>query len=258
MELHNKTNFGQLVHHLHLHAHSFSVDANIFSAFPTVFPNVRNLTLLGMIDRDVGVNTPGLQMRAKAWRKVESIVELTYSVDTTLQLLDCLMFDGLRNLELNNFVISYATPNQRMEQAQIFINVIHNAPSLKKLSFSDAALKIADLEDLHASTTKLKRLHFRHIEFYTDDIVENQASYQPTKSLESFSLKNILPSPSIGEEESQTLDGATENWILYIGQKYPLLKKLDLIWDGRYIPDTETTTRFLAIALRNLTRLKPF
>lgn len=70
-----------------------------------------------------------------------------------------------------------------MEQTQIFINVIYNAPSLEKLSFSVAALKIADLEDLHASTTKLKHLHFRNIEFYTDDIVENQASYQLQKVL---------------------------------------------------------------------------
>lgn len=233
MDLHNKTNFGRLVHHLNTHNVTF--DAKNLSALPTVIPNVPTSDLLDLVNR-IGevVETPDLQVMAKTWRKVESI-----AINVTITRLDCLKFDGLRSLELSNFSGFVSSTNLHAERAHALIKALRNAPSLEKPSFSDAALKIADLEELHATTTKLKQLKLMSIHIYTNGVVENQAPYQPAKGLESFLLEDVQPARPREEERilerSQPLDGAARDWILYIGQKYPLLRKLHLALDGQRV-----------------------
>lgn len=82
------------------------------------------------------------------------------------------------------------------------IQAIHNAPLLTKLVLVEAAIMIADLEDLHASATKLKNVEFLDVGIYASDAVDgDQALYQPAEAVNSFSLTNIrgmLPPVIIG------------------------------------------------------------
>lgn len=114
------------------------------------------------------------------------------------------------------------------ERTQAFIQVIHSAPSLENLLLGCAMIKIADVENLHARSTKLKHLGFMNVDIYTND-VENQIVNHPSDTLKSFSIKYISPiQPPGAEEEQQTIDGAIKNWISYIGRKYLQLRDLRL------------------------------
>lgn len=75
-------------------------------------------------------------------------------MSVSIQLLGLLTFDHLTSLELS---CDYAADtNQRSERTRALIKAINNTPPLEKLVYTNAAVKIADMENLHAAATKLK------------------------------------------------------------------------------------------------------
>lgn len=211
-------------------------------------------------NQDAEVDAYNLQMVAKRWRKVEYIMDVSSSINAIIQLLGCLKFDALRSLRL--LIVGDASTNQRRERTEALIKAIHNAPSLETLSFSSATLKIADLEILQGSTTKLKQLELRDIQLYTDDIVENQVPCQPAKCLEPLTMAYIEPAQSREEgrilEGNQTLDDAIKHWVSYIGKKYPQLWKLHLASAGQYTQGKGLIAKSLAIGLKNMKHLRSY
>lgn len=130
-------------------------------------------------------------------------------------------------------------------------------------------LKIADVELLHAATTRLKHLEFIDVDIYADDAVEDQVFYHPTNSLVAFSLQDFRPTYPADEggivaENVQILDNALANWIVYIGRKYPQLVDLGLNMDvshhveGGMVRHKELITGSLVTALRDMKCLKSY
>lgn len=140
------------------------------------------------------------------------------------------------------------------------ITAIHNAPSLEKLVFTNAAVKITDIELIHSKATKLKHLEFTDVGIYTDD-KDHQVTYQPTAYLEVFALQNITPVEL--NEGYQRADEAIKNCISYIGRKYPQVRQLYLNLESiRYmlgeIEDKESITKCMAAALKNMKNLEVY
>lgn len=88
----------------------------------------------------------------------------------TIQLLEVVNFGHLTSLELHHK--GHYSFRRKHEWTQELIKLIHNAPSLMKLVLVRPEVKIADLENLHASATKLKHLEFTDVGMFASDGAE--------------------------------------------------------------------------------------
>lgn len=134
---------------------------------------------------------------------------------------------------------------------------IQNTPSLNKLIFLPAAVRIADVEYIHSNATKLTHLEFGEIDIFVNDVAETQSIYQPVEKMQVRSLGEIRWTDRMVEE---ILDGvAIENWVLYIGLKYPGLRHLDLCSsEDDKVGSNEMARRYLINALQNIKHLKSY
>lgn len=100
----------------------------------------------------------------------------------------------------------------RRGRTEALIRVIHSASRLEKLTMDYPAIKIEDMETLHAKAANLKHLEFRNgeIDFA---YVGNQVLYNSAEGFESFSFQNM----DYNYRALNTLGIAIRNWISYIG-----------------------------------------
>lgn len=153
-------------------------------------------------------------------------------------------FDQLDSLEI--CIYDRLELDERQNMTNTLIKAIPNAPSLTKLVLINPAVEIADVEDLHAGATNLKHLQFDHGHVYDND-EENQAFYHSTYRLTSFSLTGVA---------NGILGTTVEDWIPYIGSKYPQLRNLCLTMVYKLNAEhKEEIKKSLEIALENMLHL---
>jgi hypothetical protein len=135
---------------------------------------------------------------------------------------------------------------------------IHNAPPLTKVSFGHKAVQIADLENLHHLSAKLKQINWIRLGLCIDDTISNTIIH-PAPNLVYFSLLNATSMDLIedGNDRSIRFSYAICIWISYVGLKYSSLQKLELNSNSEIVHiHSNQIIEPLATALSKLTDLK--
>lgn len=107
--------------------------AQLVTALPVLFPRVRCLELRGACEGSSyqhGGQTDKLVLGAVAtnWRNMESIVDSSYPMSVTLQMLEVTTFDNLTSSDLNLYCEITINSQQLYSTTMALIQVIHNVP----------------------------------------------------------------------------------------------------------------------------------
>lgn len=107
---------------------------------------------------------------------------------------------------------------------QQLLKNIHNAPSLEYVSFSETAIRLMNMENLHISLAKLKTVALDGVAIYKDDNVSDIKHISP-KALESFSMRDLYSDDAVDIMETDMVC----NWVPYISASYSSLQELNLM-----------------------------
>lgn len=249
MQLHNKKSICHLVRHLFIGKLTFN--ARRVSELSTVFSRVQFMELNG-----ADINTQEFEM-VKIWNSVEKIVDSSTDGNSVygsgiIQLLALLTFNHLDSLELT-FTIEKVDSHDRHKTTKALIKALRNTPSLKDLTLTNAVIRIKDAEELHSRVTTLKHLKFNRVCIFQSDDVEYEFDEKETKA--HYTPSEILELLSMQDMEAAK-NNAINNWISYVGHKYPKLRELDLGLRHDYDLDgKESAKDSLVEALGNMKRL---
>lgn len=152
----------------------------VVALLPTLFP--KNAYLKWINDGDRGTLGPSKVVYAtvlQQWKDVECLVDYTKHLNIATHLLENTRCDKLTYLQISfndsTLVTDVGASRKVMDRdlLQELIKNIHNAPSLVHVSFSKTAIKLIDMDNLHASLHQLEIIILESVYLDRDDRTSN-------------------------------------------------------------------------------------
>lgn len=195
----------------------------LVAELPELFPKITSLVWRDNVDDDSnGYNTvrpPGeiYDRSLDEWKHIESIVDHTNYLDIATHLIKLTQCDKLTRLDVSFKDYEEVEENGlfrkivRRELLQEPAQTINNAPSLRDVKFSKTAVRLRDLEDLHANLPQLRNLVLTEVHLHPNDNVSSIIPISTKPTLESFSLlKFHIIREGVGDSPATN---ATCSWI---------------------------------------------